>query len=103
MTLSRGEAPKIVSSPTGGLEGGVFRYQMKATSPEPGAEISYSVSKGPEGFDVDARSGLVTWRPTSGQRGLFEIELVASDQWGTGITQNFELRLEDPVPPASAR
>ena len=103
VVLSRGEAPSIVSKPEGGLESGLFRYQMKATSPEPGAVISYSVSEGPEGLSVDAETGLVTWRPPPEQRGAFRIELVASDQWGTGRAQNFEIQLDDASPPASAR
>ncbi len=103
LVLERGDAPRIVSSPSGGLEAGVFRYQMRATSEEPGAIIKYSLAEGPEGLRVDEQSGLVTWRPTQEQRGAFQIEIVAADQWGTGITQRFELRLADPNPPASAR
>lgn len=103
LALERGAAPRIVSKPQGGLEDGVFRYRMRAESDEPGAVFRYTAASAPEGLRVDEETGLVTWRPTPDQRGAFEIELVASDQWGTGIAQRFELRLESPTPPASAR
>jgi len=102
--LARGGAPSIVSTPEGGIEGGVFRYQMRATSPEPDAELSYEVLSAPDGLTVDSSSGLVTWRPGADQRGAFEIEVVAKDQWGTGVAQSFQIRVDAPAaPPASAR
>jgi len=104
VVLARGDAPQIVSTPEGGIEGGVFRYQMRATSPESAAELSYEVISGPEGMTVGRSSGLVTWRPGADQRGAFEIEVVAKDQWGSGAAQSFEIRVDGPAaPPASAR
>ncbi len=104
VVLARGDGPTIVSNPRGGIEAGIFRYQMRATSGEPGATIRYEVLEGPEGLAVNESSGLVTWRPTRNQQGAFKIELAAKDQWGTGVAQGFEIRVDPPgAPPASAR
>lgn len=102
--LSRGDAPKIVSNPQTGIEAGVFRYQLRASSGESGAIISYEVLSGPDGLSVNEVSGLVLWRPGRDQRGAFKIELAAKDQWGTGAAQSFEISVDPPgAPPASIR
>jgi len=104
VVLSQGEAPRILSTPEAGIEGGVFRYQVRATSPEPGARIEYELLEGPEGMAVDAASGLVTWRPEEEQRGAYKIEVAARDQWGAAVAQSFRIEVEGPAaPPASAR
>lgn len=104
VVMARGDAPRILTQPEGAIEAGRFRYRIRATSPEPGAEIQYELLAGPDGMTVDADSGLVEWRPGESQRGRFQIEVVARDQWGTGTAQAFEIRVEPPgVPPASMR
>lgn len=104
VVLSQGEAPRILSKPEAGIEGGVFRYQVRATSPEPGAKIAYELLEGPDGMSVGATNGLVSWRPTEEQRGSFTIEVAARDQWGAANAQSFRIQVEGPAaPPASAR
>ena len=89
VVLTRGEAPTISSQPLSGIESGVFRYQIRAQSDEPNADLSYGLVSGPEGMTVDEGRGLVIWRPSEAQRGRFEVEVSATDQWGTGIAQSF--------------
>lgn len=104
VVLSQGEAPKIISQPEAGIEDGVFRYQVRATSPEPGARIEYELLEGPDGMSIDASSGLVSWHPQADQRGAFAIEVAARDQWGAANAQSFRIQVEAPsAPPASAR
>ncbi len=104
VVLSQGEAPRILSTPEAGIEGGVFRYQVRATSPEPGARIEYELLEGPDGMTVDAANGLVTWRPKEEQRGAYKIEVAARDQWGAANAQSFRIQVDAPTaPPASAR
>ncbi len=104
LRLARGEAPVIVSEPRAGIEGGVFQYQIRATSSESGAQLSYELMSGPEGMTVGLSSGLVAWRPASDQRGAFEIEVAAKDQWGSGSAQAFRIQVDAPVSrPASLR
>ncbi len=104
VVLGRGSPPRIVSNPTAGFEDGVFRYQLRAASDEPAARFVFEMLSGPEGMSVDPESGLVTWQPREDQRGAFEVELAAKDQWGSGVAQSFELQIDAPdAPPARAR
>jgi hypothetical protein len=102
--LTRGAAPVIESEPLAGIEGGLFRYQVRARSPEPEASLAFELLQGPEGMQIDARTGVVQWRPAPEQRGRFPIEIAVRDQWGSGVAQSFELVADPPEsPPASAR
>jgi len=103
VTLSGDGAPRIASQPPTTLDGGVFRYPMRVSGASPEAGVRFVVAEGPDGMTVDPRSGVVVWRPTSDQRGLFEIELQALDRWGSGAAQSFSIEVGDPAPPASAR
>lgn len=104
VVLSRGGAPEISSRPLAGIEGGMFRYQIRASSDEPDAELTYALLSGPEGMSVDEKSGFVTWRPSSEQRGRFDVEVSATDQWGSGTAQSFAIVADAPgSSPASAR
>jgi hypothetical protein len=104
VVLTRGEAPTIVSQPTAEFTGGLFQYRMQARSPMPGAELTFQLLSGPEGMAVDARSGVVAWRPMPEQRGKFQVEVGVVDQWGTGAAQAFVIQADSPgAPPASAR
>lgn len=104
VTLKRGGAPEIVSQPLVGVEAGLFQYQLRAKSPSADAQLSFELLEGPQGMTVDTDSGLVEWRPTSSQRGRFEIEVAVKDQWGSGVAQSFAIEAAAPVaPPASRR
>ncbi|MFK7897222.1 MAG: hypothetical protein AB8G23_15380 [Myxococcota bacterium] len=101
--LGRGDAPEIVSQPLAGIEGGVFRYQMRAKSPSSKAELSFELLKGPEGMSVGPESGLVEWRPDRAQRGRFEVEVAVKDQWGSGVAQSFAIEAAAPTAPPARR
>ena len=103
IVIGRVVPPTIISKPEVGVEGGVFRYLVRATSTESGAKLKYKLLEGPDGMTVDAGSGVMSWRPSSEQRGAFSIEVAAKDQWGSGVAQSFEIRVAPPAPPASAR
>ena len=103
VVIGRVVPPKIISKPEVGMEGGMFRYLVRATSTEPGAKLKYKLLEGPGGMTVDAGSGVMSWHPSSEQRGAFSIEVAAKDQWGSGVAQSFEIRVAPPAPPASAR
>ena len=103
IVIGRVVPPTIISKPEVGVEGGMFRYLVRATSAESGAKLRFKLLEGPDGMTVDARSGVMSWRPSSEQRGAFSIEVAAQDQWGSGVAQSFEIRVAPPAPPASAR
>lgn len=103
IVIGRVVPPTIISKPEVGVEGGMFRYLVRATSAESGAKLKYKLLEGPDGMTVDAGSGVMSWRPSSEQRGAFSVEVAAQDQWGSGVAQSFEIRVAPPAPPASAR
>lgn len=104
LVLDRGAAPKIVSQPAADLPGGLFEYRVQGRSDAPHAELQYSLIEGPEGMSVEPETGLVRWRPTTDQRGRFDVEIAVLDQWGSGSAQSFTITTEDPAsPPARAR
>jgi len=102
IVLERGAPPEITSQPASGIEGGQFRYAVQASSAARGAKLRYELVKGPEGMTVDAESGLVHWRPKSEQRGRFEVEVAAVDQWGSGVAQRFAIGADSGAAPAAA-
>lgn len=103
IVLEQSAPPEIRSTPTAGIEGGLFRYAIEAASPARGAKLRYELLKGPQGMTVDASTGVVEWRPGSSQRGRFDVEVAVLDQWGSGVAQRFGIHA-DPrtAPPASA-
>ena len=102
IVLDRGAPPAIDSQPTAGIDGGLFRYAVQASSPVPGAELHFELLKGPEGMVVDATTGVVEWRPAQTQRGRFEVEVAAKDQWGSGVAQRFTINADPPGAPPAA-
>ena len=97
-------APEIVSEPSSGLAGGLFRYAVRASSPAAGAKLRFELREGPEGMKVDPATGVVEWRPAPDQRGRYEVEVAVFDQWGSGVAQAFAIGAESPVsPPAAPR
>ncbi len=104
IVLEQSVAPEITSQPASGLEGGLFRYAVRASSAARGAQLRYELLKGPEGMNVDPATGVVEWRPTVEQRGRFEVEVAVMDQWGSGVAQSFAIGAETKgAPPAAAR
>lgn len=104
IVLERGAPPEISSTPSSGIEGGLFRYAVAASSPVRGAELRYELLKGPEGMAVDPATGVVQWRPGVSQRGRFDVEVAVKDQWGSGVAQAFSIQADARLaPPAAAR
>jgi hypothetical protein len=104
IVLEPSVAPEITSQPASGLEGGLFRYAVRASSGARGAQLRYELLKGPEGMTVDPATGVVEWRPKVEQRGRFDVEVAVIDQWGSGVAQSFAIGAESKgAPPASAR
>ena len=54
-----------------------FVYDVDSNE-EAGSQPVYSVVNGPNGFKIDAASGVVDWVPTTGQRGDQAITLFQS-------------------------
>jgi hypothetical protein len=101
-------APAIVSEPAGPGPDGVFRYRIEAKDPDGDRFLRFALEQGPEGMTVDARSGLVEWKPGDGQHGRHVIEIRVEDSLGGSDSQRFDLVVGssndgDPATPPAAR
>lgn len=108
IVLEPSAAPEIRSTPTAGVQGGLFRYAIEASSPARGAILRYELLKGPDGMKVDPATGVLEWRPAASQRGGFDVEVAVLDQWGSGVAQRFGIQADAPsasssAPPAAPR
>ena len=97
-------APTITSPPSTPalFIGSDYRYEVAVDDPAGDADpITYELLTAPEGMTVDV-DGVVTWTPTSGQRGsTYAVELQVSDDEGDTDMQAWELSVSENRPPAA--
>ena len=72
-----------------------YRYEAVARAIT-GAEVSYDLSLAPEGMVVDAREGVVSWKPTVAQVGSHRVVLRASTSAGSIALQEFTVEVNAP-------
>ena len=85
--------PAIVSTPgTIAAVGQEYRYQVTATDPE-NDEGRYGLGLAPEGMEIDAETGLITWTPTEGQAGNVEVEVLVLDAQDGVNRQTFTIEV----------
>ena len=85
--------PAIVSIPaTVACVNGTYKYQVFGTDPENDA-LRYSLGTKPEGMKIDARTGLIEWRPGASAVGFHEVEVLATDTQGTVGNQRFAVQV----------
>jgi len=82
------DAPQFTSQPpTGGLVEKSYFYDANAFDPE-GDTLRFELLSSPEGMTIDARSGIVDWKPNANQAGFHPIRLRVSDMRGGSATQS---------------
>ncbi len=89
-------APVITSSPnTLARVGEPYTYQVRARGvPEP----QFSLIASPAGMSIDAVSGLISWTPQSGQTGVHDVSVEASNSNGAD-RQNYQISVEEAAGP----
>ena len=78
-----------------------YQYDVDAVDPDFDI-LSFALLKGPTELDIDAATGLVTWRPPVDDVGFHDVIVQVSDGRGGMATQQYELRVaaEPPeIPP----
>lgn len=96
-------APRIVSQPLGGLDGGEFRYAVQVEDPDGDITLNFLLVEGPRGMSIDYLTGHVQWVPTAEQRGRFPVEIAVDDTRGGRTVQRFQVDVgEGDVPAALA-
>ncbi|MCA9152227.1 MAG: putative Ig domain-containing protein, partial [Planctomycetales bacterium] len=92
-------APVLTSSPrtTGSLDQ-LYTYDVNATgNPTP----TYSLLTAPDGMNIDATSGLISWQPIDGQVGVHPVTVRASNRAGD-VDQTFDITVvSDTIAPTT--
>ena len=86
--------------PTTALVGREYSYSLRAASGNP-ASTSFQLSAAPRGMVIDGRTNEVIWTPESDQVGSQDVEITATNAYGT-TTQKFLLSVFDKKVVASA-
>jgi len=74
------DPPVIKSRPeTTARVWGTYNYQVKATDPDSGDKLNYSLITKPEGMEIDSDTGMIEWKPTGTQAGDFEVVVQVQD------------------------
>lgn len=68
----------------------VYQYDVNAVDPE-GKSIAFSLLTAPQGMQIDASSGMITWTPTSAQVGSHLVQVAAIDSQGGRGVQRFAI------------
>ena len=82
--------PKIVSKPAGPGPDGAFRYQVSARDADGDRQFQFRLDEAPEGMEIEALTGLITWTPAPDQDGVHTISVIADDLQGGLGRQTFE-------------
>lgn len=70
-----------------GSEDAPYRYEAKATSTTVGT-ITYDLAHGPDGMEIDAATGVVTW--TNPKAGRYEIKIIAKLMAGGVVISGYQ-------------
>jgi hypothetical protein len=84
-------APTITSTPGKFDAQGALRYQLTIDDPDDEIGFEYRLLAGPEGMQIDAASGLVSWQPHGQQTGTHSARIEVIDEKGSKAWQSFEL------------
>ncbi|HEY9621936.1 MAG TPA: putative Ig domain-containing protein [Crinalium sp.] len=84
-------APTITSiAPTHTIAGRTLTYQVKASDPNQD-QLSYYLMSAPEGMGIDAKTGVLTWKPGSLAPSTASVSIKVIDGRGGEVTQSFNL------------
>jgi RHS repeat-associated protein len=88
--LDRNDAPSFL--PAGALGtpriGQFFTQTVKATDPDRGDGLVYSIQSAPVGVEIEPVSGEIRWKPTSAQAGAQTVVVKVTDLRGLSNTQS---------------
>ncbi|WP_175481382.1 putative Ig domain-containing protein, partial [Curtobacterium sp. MMLR14_010] len=70
------------------FEGLAYRYEVLVSDPD-GGDLTLEIVDGPQG--MSANDGVVVWTPGADKVGTHDVVIKASDIYGAGVTQSFQL------------
>ena len=72
--------PSISSTPVvNASEGLAYSYDVRAIDPNSDDILAFELIAAPAGMVINSISGLISWAPTSGQAGVYDVEVKVSD------------------------
>ena len=96
-------APVITQLPQLEHQGSRLAYQFEAEDAEGDRNLRFFLGKAPDGMEIDAFSGLLTWEPAPDQTGKHTVEVGVKDSEGDASKFEWEVTVNAVAPPASAR
>lgn len=84
--------PRITSEPEAKMEGGKFRYAVKAEDPD-ADPIEFTLKDAPKGMSIDHKTGIITWDLNKKDAGEYRVEVIASDPEGAKSSQILTLTI----------
>ncbi len=83
--------PVITSEPTvNATESRTYEYHVQAYDPE-GTTVVFQLDIAPDGMQIDASTGLVTWVPGNDQVGVQDVMVRVTDEAGIAATHFFKI------------
>ncbi len=90
--------PAFTSSPiVHGANGVSYIYAARASDPDPGDILTFSLSASPAGMTIDPVSGVIAWTPASDQRGTHDVVVLVRDVHGLTALQPYSVEVGDPA------
>jgi hypothetical protein len=93
--------PTVTATPMRHGEDGIIRTRLTASDPDGNGPIRFELVKGPEGLELDALTGEISWDPSGADRGQHPVEVEVSDGQGAVTRSSFAFRIDGGSAPAS--
>lgn len=88
------------TTPISAKEGIPFTFDVDYPGEDLGV-VKYSLLEPPDGMTIDQKSGIISWTPTQGQAGSYDITVKVQDDLGSSI-HKFSLPVEAAVGPTTS-
>ena len=103
VTQMQSQPPVIVSSPlTIVLANTLYNYDVEASDPNIGDQLTYSLITAPTGMVIDGFSGVIQWTPIMADVGAHSVTIQVTDSAGAEDSQVFSITVhtaDDVIPP----
>lgn len=94
--LTPNRPPEITSTPDStSSAGAVYTYAVTAQDPDLGDALQYSLLTAPPGMDIDPVSGLIHFKPNTGQLGRHVVDVRVEDLKGATAEQTYTLLVDE--------
>jgi len=95
-------APTISKLPQLEHQGSTLAYQFEAEDAEGDRNLRFFLADAPDGMEIDAISGLLTWQPDAEQGGKHVVKVGVRDSEGDASQFEWEVTVNAAPPAASA-